>query len=84
MFRLFETTIDEYPVLMSEIEEYERMYKYSFSKDTKSELMRIANSKLGQRAIKIAFKLFKLIIIKIKYIFFCSLFFHIKGDLLLL
>jgi hypothetical protein len=45
------------PVLMGEIDEYERMYKYSYSQDAKNELMRIANSKWGRRLIKVAFKL---------------------------
>ena len=53
----FPHAVDELPVLMGEIDEYERMYKYSYSQDAKNELMRIANSKWGRRLIKVAFKL---------------------------
>ena len=40
-----------------EIENVEAMYHQDYSADSKSELMRIANSKWGRRAIKLAFKL---------------------------
>ena len=47
----------ELPTLMSEINAYEFMYKNAYAPDMKNELMRIANSKWGRRAIKLAFKL---------------------------
>ena len=47
----------EFPTLMSEINAYEFMYKNAYAPDMKNELMRIANSKWGRRAIKLAFKL---------------------------
>ena len=47
----------ELPTLMSEINAYEFMYKNAYAPDMKNELMRIANSKWGRRAIKMAFKL---------------------------
>ena len=47
----------ELPTLMSEIDAYEFMYKNAYAPDMKNELMRIANSKWGRRAIKLAFKL---------------------------
>ena len=46
----------ELPTLMSEINAYEFMYKNAYAPDMKNELMRIANSKWGRRAIKLAFK----------------------------
>ena len=42
---------------MAEIDAYEFMYKNAYAPDMKNELMRIANSKWGRRAIKLAFKL---------------------------
>ena len=47
----------ELPTLMSEINAYEFLYKNAYAPDMKNELMRIANSKWGRRAIKLAFKL---------------------------
>ena len=47
---------DEMVTLFSEVESYENAYKSGFT-DTKSELMRIANSRVGRRLIKIAFKM---------------------------
>ena len=46
----------ELPTLMSEINAYEFVYKNAYAPDMKNELMRIANSKWGRRAIKLAFK----------------------------
>lgn len=48
---------DELVTTMGEIQAYEDLWKNSHSADTKSELMRIANSKWGRRFIKLAFKL---------------------------
>lgn len=48
---------NELPTLMAEIDAYEFMYKNAYAPDMKNELMRIANSKWGRRAIKLAFKL---------------------------
>ena len=48
---------NELPTLMAEIGAYEFMYKNAYAPDMKNELMRIANSKWGRRAIKLAFKL---------------------------
>jgi hypothetical protein len=47
----------ELAVLAGEIQQYEFLLKHSYASDTKNELMRIANSKWGRRAIKLAFKL---------------------------
>ena len=49
--------LNELPTLMNEVNAYEAMYKNAYAPDTKNELMRIANSKWGRRAIKLAFKL---------------------------
>ncbi|MFQ9127408.1 MAG: hypothetical protein ACLR4Z_12250 [Butyricicoccaceae bacterium] len=49
--------LNEMPTLMNEVNAYEAMYKNAYAPDTKNELMRIANSKWGRRAIKLAFKL---------------------------
>ena len=48
---------DDYATAYQEIENQENIFQYQHTADTKSELMRIANSKWGQRLIKIAFKL---------------------------
>ena len=49
--------LSELPTLMNEVNAYESMYKNAYAPDTKNELMRIANSKWGRRAIKLVFKL---------------------------
>lgn len=48
---------DDYATAYQEIENHENMLRYQYDGNTKSELMRIANSKWGRRIIKIAFKL---------------------------
>jgi glycosyltransferase involved in cell wall biosynthesis len=53
----FEMLANDYVTLYNEIENYENVYKYAYTHDARSELMRIANSKWGSRLIKIAFKL---------------------------
>ena len=52
----FAPLFGELATLYGEIEGYEAAYKAGFS-DTKSELLRLANSKWGRRAIRLAFKL---------------------------
>jgi Glycosyltransferase len=54
--------IDDYLTLFGEIQSYENFYKYSYNADTKSELVRIANSNLGRKLINllIRFKISKL------------------------
>ncbi len=49
--------IGQLSALMTEIEGYEQAFKNAYATDTRSELMRIANSKWGRRAIRLAFKL---------------------------
>ncbi len=48
---------DDYLTTYQEIENHENIFQYQHAADTKSELMRIANSKWGERLIKLAFKL---------------------------
>ena len=49
--------VGQFPALMGEIEAYEGMFKNAYPSDERNELMRIASSKWGSRAIKLAFKL---------------------------
>ena len=53
----FDKLADDFVTLYNEIENYDNVYKYAYTHNTKSELMRIANSKWGSRLIRLAFKL---------------------------
>lgn len=55
--KTIETIIDDYLTLYQEISNVKAMFQEGYSVGTKNELMRIANSKWGQRIIKLAFKL---------------------------
>lgn len=48
---------DDFTTVYQEVEAYEAAFRYSFSIDTKNELMRLAGSKWGSRFIKLFFKL---------------------------
>ena len=48
---------EDYVTAFQEVENQENAFRYQYDNNTKSELMRIANSKWGRRIIKIAFKL---------------------------
>lgn len=48
---------EDYAAAYQEVENQENAFKYQYDNNTKSELMRIANSKWGRRIIKLAFKL---------------------------
>jgi glycosyltransferase involved in cell wall biosynthesis len=51
------TVIDDYLTLYQEVANVDAMFREGYSIGAKSELMRIANSKWGQRIIRMAFKL---------------------------
>lgn len=48
---------EDYVTTYQEVENRVNVFAYQYNADTKSELMRIANSKWGRRAIKLLFKL---------------------------
>ena len=48
---------EDYVTTYQEIENHAAVFSNQYDSGTKSELMRIANSKWGQRIIKVAFKL---------------------------
>lgn len=48
---------EDYVTAYQEVENRANVFAYQYNTDTKSELMRIANSKWGRRAIKLLFKL---------------------------
>lgn len=48
---------DDYVTLYTEIEAFESAYKGQFASNEKNELLRLANSRLGKRIIRLGFKL---------------------------
>ena len=48
---------DDYVTIYNEVEVHEQGYREGYSSDMKNELMRLANTKWGSRAIKLAFRL---------------------------